>query len=109
MVSQIVAGNSSGAGFVTVAVRSTSSLVNDEPALFPNAVKIGVEGNGGAVLDGFEPLLADKRLHSIGIEMHFGLLDARGESGPPRQMEQTLARSGFNVHWTDPSHLLATR
>lgn len=105
----IVAGNTSGAGFETVEVRAASSLVKVEPALFPNAVKIDVEGHEGAVLDGFGPVLADKRLHSIGIEVHFGLLDAQGESARPRQMEQTLARNGFTVRWTDPSHLLATR
>lgn len=105
----IVSGNTSGAGFVAVDVRAAGSLVKEAPDLFPNAVKIDVEGHEGAVLDGFEPLLADKRLHSIGIEVHFGLLDARGESARPRQMEQTLARNGFTVHWTDPSHLLATR
>ena len=105
----IVSGNTSGVGFVAVDVRAASSLVKEASDLFPNAVKIDVEGHEGAVLDGFGPLLADKRLHSIGIEVHFGLLDARGESARPRQMEQTLARNGFNVHWTDPSHLLATR
>lgn len=105
----IVSGNTAGAGFVAVNVRAAGSLVKEAPDLFPNAVKIDVEGHEGAVLDGFEPLLADKRLHTIGIEVHFGLLDARGESARPRQMEQTLARNGFTVHWTDPSHLLATR
>lgn len=105
----IVSGNTSGAGFVAVDVRAASSLVKEASDLFPNAVKIDVEGHEGAVLDGFGPLLADKRLHSIGIEVHFGLLDARGESARPRQMEATLLRNGFNVRWTDPSHLLATR
>jgi FkbM family methyltransferase len=105
----IVFGNTSGARFVTVEIRAASSWVKEAPDLFPNAVKIDVEGHECAVLDGFGPLLADKRLHSIGIEVHFGLLDARGESAGPRQMEQTLERNGFAVRWTDPSHLLATR
>ena len=83
----IVSGNSSAAGLVAITVRAASSLIKESPDLFPNAVKIDVEGHEGAVLDGFGALLADKRLHSIGIEVHFG----------------------FNVHWTDPSHLLATR
>ena len=105
----IVAGAAAGAGFVTVVVRAASSLVKEAPNLFPNAVKIDVEGHEGAVLDGLEPLLVDKRIHSIGIEVHFGLLDGRGESARPRQMAQTLVRNGFAVHWTYPSHLLATR
>lgn len=96
-------------GAVVVDVRSAASLISDEPAIFPNAVKIDVEGHEGAVLDGFGPMLADKRLHCIGIEVHFGLLDERGESARPKQMEQMLLRTGFKVRWTDPSHLLATR
>lgn len=105
----IVSSNDTGAGFVAVQVRTATSVVKDAPELFPNAVKVDVEGHEGAVLDGFEPLLADKRLHSIGIEVHFGLLDTRGESARPRLLERTLARNGFNVRWTDPSHILATR
>ena len=105
----IVSGRPEGVGMVAVEVRSASSLVQDTPDLFPNSVKIDVEGHEGAVLDGFGPLFIDKRLHSIGIEVHFGLLEERGGSARPRQMEQFLVRSGFNVRWTDPSHLLATR
>lgn len=52
---------------------------------------------------------AAKRLHSIGIEVHFGVLEERGESAQAKQMEQTLAHNGFTVRWTDRSHLLATR
>ncbi len=98
-----------GGGGVWVQVQSAASLVAEDPELFPQIVKIDVEGHEGAVLDGFEPLLYDQRLHSIGIEVHFGLLDERGESARPRQMEQTLNCHGFKVRWTDPSHLLATR
>ncbi len=106
---QIVSKHTTGARFMTVNVRTASSLVQEAPGLFPNSVKIDVEGHEGAVLDGFGTLLADRRLHSIGIEVHFGLLDARGESARPRQMERILSRNGFAVRWTDPSHLLATR
>lgn len=98
-----------GEGLVKVAVRSADSLVADEPELFPNVVKIDVEGHEGAVMDGMQTLLPDKRLRCIGIEVHFGLLDARGERKRPKQMEQTLIRHGFQVRWTDPSHLLAVR
>lgn len=98
-----------GEGLVTVDVRSAASLVAANPELFPNIVKIDVEGHEGLVLDGFESLLSDRRLHCVGIEVHFGLLEERGESGRPKQMEQTLKRHGFQTLWTDPSHLLATR
>jgi FkbM family methyltransferase len=98
-----------GDGAVTVDVRSAASLVATSPELFPNIVKVDVEGHEGSVLDGFESLLPDRRLHCVGIEVHFGLLEERGESDRPKQMEQTLRRHGFQTLWTDPSHLLATR
>jgi FkbM family methyltransferase len=94
---------------VPVEVRAARSVVHEEPDLFPNVVKIDVEGHEGAVLEGLEPLLPDPRLRCIGIEVHFGLLEERGESWRPRQMEKTLVRNGYSVRWTDPSHLLATR
>lgn len=103
---RVVSGETGG---VTVQVRSAASLVETDPDLFPHIVKIDVEGHEGAVMDGLAPLLGDKRLHCIGIEVHFGLLEDRGESARPKQMEQTLVRHGFNVRWTDASHLLATR
>jgi hypothetical protein len=94
---------------VAVAVRSAASIVADEPELFPNLIKIDVEGHEGAVMDGMDGLLADRRLRCIGIEVHFGLLDERGEGGRPKSIEQTLIQHGFKVRWTDRSHLLAVR
>ena len=84
-------------------------MVASEPELFPNVIKIDVEGHEGAVMDGMYSLLPDRRLRCIGIEVHFGLLDERGESAKPKQMEHTLLQHGFRVRWTDPSHLLAVR
>lgn len=106
---RIVNGTGAGDNLVSVGVRSAGSLTAAEPALFPQIVKIDVEGHEGAVLDGFATLLPDPRLHCIGIEVHFGLLDERGENHRPQKMEQILARHGFQVRWTDASHLLATR
>lgn len=106
---RIVNGTGGGDNLVSVEVRSAGSLTAAEPALFPQIVKIDVEGHEGAVLDGFATLLPDPRLHCIGIEVHFGLLDERGENHRPQQMEQMLAQHGFQVRWTDASHLLATR
>jgi hypothetical protein len=54
-------------------------------------------------------LLDDPRLRCIGIEVHFGVLDERGESARPKQIEQSLLQHGFRVRWTDPSHLIALR
>ena len=94
---------------VTVDVRSAASIIKQEPLLFPNIVKIDVEGHEGHVIDGFADVLSDSRLRCIGIEMHFGLLAERGESNRPKQIEELLSNKGFTNRWTDASHLLATR
>jgi len=94
---------------VLVEIRSGASVVSADPEIFPNVIKIDVEGHEGAVIDGLKPLLDDHRLHCIGIEVHFGILAERGESWRPKSMEQILVSSGFTLRWTDVSHLLATR
>ena len=99
----------SGSKVAEIDVRSAESLVLEFPDIFPNAVKIDVEGHEGSVLDGFDALLSDHRLQTIGIEMHFGLLEERGEPSRPREIQEMLIRNGFSVRWTDPSHLLAIR
>jgi FkbM family methyltransferase len=106
---RVIIGEPDGARLATVAIRSAASLVRDEPTLFPNLVKIDVEGHEGAVMAGFKSLLPDPRLRCFGIEVHFGLLEARGESDCPRAMKAVLERHGFRVQWTDPSHLIAIR
>lgn len=106
----IVAGAASEQGrTLAVPVRSAESVVAEQPACFPNLIKIDVEGHEGAVMDGMQALLPDSRLRCIGIEVHFGLLEARGEGHRPKQLEQTLTEHGFKVRWTDPSHMLALR
>lgn len=96
-------------GMSQVDVRSAASIVAQEPDLFPNVIKIDVEGHEGMVLDGMHELLPDPRLRCIGIEVHFGLLNERTESARPQQIERTLKQQGFAVRWTDASHLLAVR
>jgi FkbM family methyltransferase len=106
---RVVAGSSTGAATSVVEVKTAQSVVAAHPELFPSVVKIDVEGHEGAVLDGMQSLLADRRLRCVGIEVHFTLLGQRGEHGRPAQMQERLESSGFTVSWTDPSHLLATR
>lgn len=93
----------------TVTVRSGASVVEEHPEWFPNIIKIDVEGFEGAVFDGLSTMLADERLRCIGIEVHFGLLEERGESDKPKFFDKMLKQQGFNVRWTDSSHLVAVR
>jgi FkbM family methyltransferase len=93
----------------SVRIATGASICEEFPGLFPNVVKIDVEGHEGSAVRGMQPMLADPRLRCIGIEVHFGLLDARGENGTPRRIEQALQAAGYAVAWADPSHIIATR
>lgn len=92
-----------------VEIRSPDSLIASEPELIPNIIKIDVEGFEGQVIDGMESLLKNPQLRCIGIEVHFGLLNDRGEANRPQQIEKVLKENNFTVGWTDSSHILATR
>ena len=98
-----------GSESCTVIVRSAESVIEEHPEWFPNVVKIDVEGYEGAVFGGLEALLTDSRLRCVGIEVHFGLLEERGERGCPQLIEQSFIQEGYKVRWTDPSHLIAVR
>jgi FkbM family methyltransferase len=97
------------AGCLTVEVRSAESFVTEHPELFPNVIKVDVEGYEGAVLDGMRGLLYDRRLHCVGFEVHFGILQERGESRRPREIHQAMEEQGFRVQWTDISHIIGFR
>ena len=75
----------------------------------PNAVKIGVEGFEPEVIRGLENTLRDRGLRSVGIEMRFTLLQARGLPSAPCAIESLLRGYGFTIRWSDSSHLLAVR
>ncbi len=94
---------------VQVTIRSAESFITENPDLFPNVIKIDVEGHEGAVFDGMKSILGDKRLHCIGVEIHFGILNNRGESGRPKEIEALLRENGFKIHWTDLSHIVGVR
>lgn len=92
-----------------VVIRSGASLINSGEALQPNAIKIDVEGYEVEVLVGLGRYLEDVSLHTIGIEVHFGILQKRGMAQAPRQIEQLLMQHSFTVNWPDSSHIIATR
>jgi len=94
---------------VKVPVRAGDELIKKRLARLPNAIKIDVEGFELEVVRGLELTLSDRDLRLVGIEMHFTLLQDRGLSSAPRDIESILKRKGFNLGWTDSSHLLAVR
>lgn len=99
----------SSAGGMVVEIRSAASLLAANEAPVPNAVKIDVEGHEHEVLVGMSDLLADPALRLVGIEVHFGILQDRGQGDVPSRLESLLRRAGFAVRWPDVSHILALR
>lgn len=75
----------------------------------PNVIKVDVEGHEAEVIGGLSATLRHPALRAIFVEMHFAVLSARGRSNVPREIEQTLGSAGFEIKWTDPSHLYAMR
>ncbi|GAA4043543.1 FkbM family methyltransferase [Parerythrobacter jejuensis] len=75
----------------------------------PHVIKIDVEGFEFEVIEGLGTSLDDPRLHTIAVEVHFQTLARRGQAGAPARLVEMLDAAGFDVRWTDPSHLVATR
>lgn len=75
----------------------------------PNVVKIDVEGFEYEVFKGMKTLLAEPTLRGVFCEMHFALLESRGQMFAPVEIERLLTRAGFEVNYTDSSHIQAIR
>ncbi|WP_291716231.1 FkbM family methyltransferase [Limnobacter sp. CACIAM 66H1] len=86
-----------------------ASFAHEEKELFPNCIKIDVEGFEVAVIEGLKTILSDRRLRCLFIEVHFRKLDSLGYKTGASQIFDILKSSGFKTTWTDPSHLCAVR
>lgn len=104
--SRIVDEDSEG---VMVDVRTAMSVIEAGDAHIPNAIKIDVEGFEYEVLEGLGDHIKKPELRLIGIEVHFGILKARGVPQVPEQIEELLKINGFEVRWPDASHIIAVR
>lgn len=95
--------------FVEVPIRAGAGVVASGAAPEPSVIKIDVEGHELNCIRGIEPLLKPGRIRVLGVEVHFGLLSARGEPDTPRRIETLLAAAGYAVRWVDASHIVAVR
>ena len=92
-----------------VDLKSAFSVISEDLAKKPCAIKIDVEGFEYEVLLGLSNELYNSGLRLIGIEMHFSVLESRGMKNAPIEIEKLLFNSGFKISWPDSSHLLARR
>jgi hypothetical protein len=77
--------------------------------MVPTAIKIDVEGYEVDVIRGMKSLLANKNLTTLAIELHFALLDERGEASGVQEIIESLELNNFSITWPDPSHIIAVR
>lgn len=105
---QIGARASSGGPTVEVAIVSGDAYLARTKTV-PQVMKIDTEGFEEEVLMGMTQLLKNPRLRAIFCEVHFSLLEARGERMAPVRIEKLLRASGFAVTWIDASHIAAVR
>ncbi len=75
----------------------------------PNVIKIDVEGFEYEVFKGMKALLTEPTLRGVFCEMHFALLESRGQMLAPVEIERLLTHAGFEVKYTDSSHIQAIR
>jgi FkbM family methyltransferase len=94
---------------LTVKVVAGDQLIDGGDAPAPNVLKIDVEGFEEDVLQGLARALARPECRSVLIEVHFAILEERGERHAPARIQSLLRERGFHVAWTDASHLAATR
>jgi FkbM family methyltransferase len=75
----------------------------------PTVLKIDVEGFEEEVLLGFEHTLLSPALRAVVVEVHFQILESRGQPAAAIRIEKLLKSKGFRLKWIDSNHLLADR
>jgi FkbM family methyltransferase len=103
---------SSGDDFVSsidVRVTTGDALVSAGTTPVPNVIKVDVEGYEEEVLSGMTGVLAREECRAVFVEVHFGILDARGRRQAPAAIERMLRDLGFTTDWLDGSHIKAVK
>lgn len=106
---RVARGEPESAGLEKARLERGDTLIASGRASRPNVLKVDVEGHEGEVFEGMQATLRDPALRAVFVEMHFGVLAEQNRSQVPREIEALLRRSGFDLRWTDASHLHAFR
>jgi FkbM family methyltransferase len=75
----------------------------------PTIIKIDVEGAELEVLRGMTETLRHPGLRGVFVEVHFLALARRGMRTAPVEIQKILQQAGFDVIWTDASHIAGLR
>lgn len=94
---------------VELAVYPGDTLREAERLPVPNVLKIDVEGFEPEVVRGLDTTLRDTNCRTVLCEVHFRLLESRGQKHAPEYIQSFLCDRGFTVKWIDASHLGAYR
>jgi FkbM family methyltransferase len=101
-------GTADGGASVPVTVLTADAYVEGSKNI-PNVIKIDVEGFEYDVFQGMKTLLGEPKLRAIFCEIHFALLEKRGQAFTPIEIERLLRHARFDVKYTDSSHIQAIR
>jgi FkbM family methyltransferase len=103
MTNSLVGGDGGGGPTTPVTVVRGDDLCLRQPQV----IKIDVEGFEEEVIQGMLRTLQQCR--AVFCEIHFAVLERRGETYAPRRIERLLGNNGFSVDWLDTSHLVGRR
>ena len=92
-----------------IALTRAATVIAEERAPKPNVIKVDVEGHEWKVIAGLDAHLRDTDLRRVLIEVHFGILDSDGRAHEVDQIDTALRNAGFDISWTDASHVDAKR
>jgi FkbM family methyltransferase len=98
-----------GAAVLELPVRRGDELRAADELPRPHVLKVDVEGFEQEVLEGLGATLSDPACRAVLCEVHFTVLESRGRKQAPDAIVRLLEGHGFDVCWTDASHLVATR
>jgi FkbM family methyltransferase len=96
-------------GVIELTVDSGDELRRAHDLPVPNLLKIDVEGFEPEVLRGLDATLREPSCHSVLCEVHFALLESRGQKHAPDEIRGYLNERGYSTKWITSSHLGGTR